>query len=450
MLRPHPASWFEVLCPRGDSARVTGVLARTGAVEIEVRKAPSGELRLSELDRSLAAYRALLPTYRRYWARGSLARSPGGMRPREALAAALGRIDSWRSAADPLIGRLQACEDEHMRLDLCAEVMRALSNSPLDFGALSGAGPFLARVAAFVPETAALDADGPWLHLDLPLDGRRYLLGLGPAPAMAALGARIQALGGRLLLPPPWLRGDAVQAAAQIRARVAILEREIAELYARLDRLYGEYGLGEALGDISCLEWFTNRVGVLELASERFALATGWTRERDAGSLVRALEQEGVAALVRLRPPPPDTTPPLLLDNPAWARPFEVFARALGVPGASEADPSPLLALIVPVMFGYMFGDLGQGLLLLGAGWLLRRRLALAPLIMAGGAAAALFGLAFGSLFGLEGLLPALWLHPLQYPVTVLALPLLPAVALLVLGQLLNALQAHWRGALRQ
>jgi V/A-type H+-transporting ATPase subunit I len=68
---------------------------------------------------------------------------------------------------------------------------------------------------------------------------------------------------------------------------------------------------------------------------------------------------------------------------------------------------------------------------------------------MVGGAAAALFGLAFGSLFGLEGLLPALWLHPLEHPVTVLAVPLVPAVALLVLGQLLNALEARWRGELR-
>jgi V/A-type H+-transporting ATPase subunit I len=60
------------------------------------------------------------------------------------------------------------------------------------------------------------------------------------------------------------------------------------------------------------------------------------------------------------------------------------------------------------------------------------------------------FGLLFGSVFGLEGVIPALWLHPLAHPITVLAVPLVFGALLLSAGQLLAGLGALWRGELRR
>jgi V/A-type H+-transporting ATPase subunit I len=60
------------------------------------------------------------------------------------------------------------------------------------------------------------------------------------------------------------------------------------------------------------------------------------------------------------------------------------------------------------------------------------------------------FGLLFGSVFASEALIPALWLHPMSEPLTVLAVPLVFAVLLLSLGQLLAGLGALWRGELRR
>jgi V/A-type H+/Na+-transporting ATPase subunit I len=95
-----------------------------------------------------------------------------------------------------------------------------------------------------------------------------------------------------------------------------------------------------------------------------------------------------------------------------------------------------------------MFGDLGQGLVLLAAGWWLRKCFQVARLLLVGGAGAMLFGLLFGSLFAREDLIPALWLHPLEEPMRVLLVPLAFAVLLLSLGQLLAGLGAMRRGAL--
>ncbi|MGN2393310.1 V-type ATPase 116kDa subunit family protein, partial [Pelomicrobium sp. G1] len=135
---------------------------------------------------------------------------------------------------------------------------------------------------------------------------------------------------------------------------------------------------------------------------------------------------------------------------PWWARPFELFARAIGVPSRDEVDPSPLLALVVPLLFGYMFGDVGQGLVILVAGLALRRRLVVARLFITGGIAAMAFGALFGSVFAREDLIPALWLHPLDEPLTVLVVPLAGGALLLALGLVLNGVEAGWRGEARR
>jgi V/A-type H+-transporting ATPase subunit I len=134
------------------------------------------------------------------------------------------------------------------------------------------------------------------------------------------------------------------------------------------------------------------------------------------------------------------------MRNPWWARPFELFARLLGTPAADEADPSMLLAMLAPLLFGYMFGDLGHGLVLLLAGVLLHRRWPATRILIASGFSAMLFGLIFGSVFGYEDLVPALWLHPIEDPLPVLLVPLGGGVLVLLLGLLLNAMEFWWRG----
>lgn len=445
MFRPRPARWFEVLCARTDSARVAGILARTGAVETEIRRAPHGRLRLRELTDGLARFRGLQEHYSPYWERARLVHSTHSVPPRDTLARALGCIQRWRKDADPLIDRIQALEDERNRITLCGQVMVSLGDSQLDFTALNRIGPSLDRVAALLPMQLELAAGDGLLHIQTELEAGRYLLAVGGKERIHTLTDQLQAQGARLLQPPPWLQGPPKAARLQILQHITLLERDLHRLYAELDRLNKDAGLPEALGDLSCLDWFTSQVGVLELASKQFALVSGWTDDWDGSTLHAALQAGASPALLHFPAAPADSTPPQLLDNPPWARPFEVFARTFGVPGGTEADPSPLLTLVVPLLFGYMFGDLGQGLVLLLAGWLLRKRFPLARLLMAAGASAAVFGLLFGSLFSLEHLIPALWLHPLEEPILVLALPLGFGVLLLGLGQVLNGLEADWR-----
>ena len=51
-------------------------------------------------------------------------------------------------------------------------------------------------------------------------------------------------------------------------------------------------------------------------------------------------------------------------------RPFESITKLYGTPDYSEVDPTPILALTFPILFGLMFGDIGHGIVLILAGLL--------------------------------------------------------------------------------
>jgi V/A-type H+-transporting ATPase subunit I len=106
-----------------------------------------------------------------------------------------------------------------------------------------------------------------------------------------------------------------------------------------------------------------------------------------------------------------------------------------------------MVAVIAPLLFGFMFGDVGQGAVLLAAGLLLRRRWPPLALLVPGGLSAIAFGFAFGSVFAREDLIPALWVHPISEPLTVLVASLLIGVAVILLGLVIDGVEHAWRGA---
>lgn len=449
MLRPASTRWFEVLAPRAEGVRVVTALAATGAVETELRTDASAELPIQHLAPGLAEYQALHQRYGRYWTRGRWRRRTLIEAPTVVVERALARIQAWRREADPVIALLQECEEELTRLKWLAQIIGRIAEQPLDFGAVARSGPVLGTFCAILPREADLRLPDWTIPRSVPWEDERCYMILGPKAQLDAVKHQVQSLKGRIIERPPWLQGDALDSLARIRARREFLSRRAVNLTAELDNLFEDYDLGHALGEIAGLAWFAEHVEGFEPAGTHLVWITGWTDDLAGEALEQALTASGARALLRLRPPPAGMRPPQVLLNPPWMRPFELFASAFGVPGSDEADPTPVLALVVPLLFGYMFGDLGQGAVIAAAGWWLARRgESMGRLLLLAGLSAMVFGLLFGSVFAREDLIPALWLHPLHAPITVLAVPLVFAVGLLALGQLLAGLGALWRGEL--
>jgi len=199
----------------------------------------------------------------------------------------------------------------------------------------------------------------------------------------------------------------------------------------------------ESLASAGCAE--IEPIDRATAAGELFARITGWTSDRER--LRACLERSAARALVHFPPPPEGMQPPILLHNPGWVQPFEIFTRMVGMPGRFSADPSGVLTFVAPVIFGYMFGDVVQGAVLVVLGLLLQRRQPMLRLLIAGGLAAIAFGFVFGSAASVRGAVPALWVEPLDDPLAVLIAPIVLGALILALGLALNGFEAWWRGA---
>src|SRR5690606_25023992 len=101
-------------------------------------------------------------------------------------------------------------------------------------------------------------------------------------------------------------------------------------------------------------------------ATARTFVAVGWTPAERLPLLRRELERaaRGELELEELRPEE-GQEPPVLLENPRPARPFELLVRLLDLPRARTLDPTLLMALFLPLMVGVMVGDIVYGTLLL-------------------------------------------------------------------------------------
>ena len=156
------------------------------------------------------------------------------------------------------------------------------------------------------------------------------------------------------------------------------------------------------------------------------AALAGWM---PAGRLADVATQiAGAGGAVVPLPRPRGAEVPTLLGGRALRRSLTPLVQTYGTVPYADVDPTWLAWAAYVLMFGMMFGDAGQGLLLVGvaaalrAGWPRRaRRFRRAwPFVGGAGLAATAFGVLYGEFFGPTGLVPAIWLDPLSQPVTLL------------------------------
>jgi V/A-type H+-transporting ATPase subunit I len=443
-LRPVAAHWFELVTVHPELARVMECLSRTGAVELEAQSRATDRLLFPGLDEELKAHREIARRYQPYWP--APASGPRRTEPlSETLKAARARLADWVRAADPLIATIERIEQEVVDLTQLRAALQAVGSEFPDIRALGGAGPKV-QVRLLTMPAGVLPREIPTLALFKPWQTpeANYALIVGLPADVADIEAQLPALKGRTVPLPAWLPATRAEAIAAIEARLAELAEQRTDLAARLNALSEQLQIAPALGDIALIEWLDAHAKDLR-GSARLAWVTGWTSDVTGAQLGRALDATGVRYILRLADAPAGLSPPMMLSNPAWARPFEIFARMLGTPGRNESDPSEILVVVASFIFGFMFGDIGQGALIFVAGLALGRRIPLARMLVPGGIMAIVFGVLFGSVFCREDIVRALWLQPLNDPITVLIAAVIVGMAVITLGLALDALQMHWR-----
>jgi len=101
-----------------------------------------------------------------------------------------------------------------------------------------------------------------------------------------------------------------------------------------------------------------------------------------------------------------DDDPPVVQDNPGPAKPFELLTKAVGKPNYREFDPTIILFLTFPTLFGFMIGDVGYGAIYTGIGYYLATSFdsdafqSAGQLTIVAGVMTMLFGVLYGEVFG--------------------------------------------------
>lgn len=456
MFRPQPAHWFHLLVAREDLPQTLALLTTQQGIELDTKGAEHLPILSDEMAEYLEDFKQLARQYHAYWPAPPLhtpeKNSTLPDRPQQVLEEALEALEAWRAEADPLIQRLD--EERVWRTDLILyeELARHLTTHAhaLDLTTLrTGGGTWLTAALFVLPEPLATQPPqiAPLL---CPIQGENnhFLIAVGTKADMDILAEGVAAAKGRPLPIPHWSHGAAQTALPEIGKRLENSTEKVNRLHQALEVIHRRHHIPHHLHAVARLQWFFSAIERVRPGPWLLHL-TGWTDLADETGINQRLDQARLSALLALSAPPATTEPPIILANPWWIKPFELFARLLGVPATHEVDPSPLLLLIAPLLFGYMFGDVGQGALLALIGVALRKRLAFSWLLITGGLSSLFFGLLFGTVFCLEDLLPPLWLHPTQHPLPLLLLPILLGVLLLLTGLILNGISHHWQGRLR-
>jgi V/A-type H+/Na+-transporting ATPase subunit I len=445
ILRPATASWFELLTSREELGAALDCLAVTGSVQLQSHSSSESKLALPDLRVTLVEFETLARRYAHFWPAAEVSTLGPEHDLLEAPRAALERLRRWAKDADPLISELESIAQLREDAALLTTLQQQADTAMPRLDRMAKAGPVLAGRVYVLPEGGQALSLPPAVLLNrIPRAGGEFLVAAGPLEDIEALDRALAARKARAVNLPADLPSAASDLAAYLSSRSEALARREASALAALEALSRQHQVSRSLGELALASWLVSHVPELPV-TEHFAWITGWCSDADDARLKAALDARGLHYLLRLTSAPEGCEPPSVLRNPWWARPFEVFAGLMGVPGTRDADPSVIVAFIAPLMFGFMFGDVVQGLAVAIAGFVLRKRLPPLRLLMPGGVVAVAFGLAFGSAMGREDLLPALWVRPLEQPLLVLGTALAFGAAVLTAGLLLNAAQFFWR-----
>lgn len=441
MLSPEPMRHLSLVVLAGDLEATTRAIARVGVLHLldvgQVAQA-LGAIRPYDVRARLAQLDGLARALENMFTLLGIelpAELPlGDVPPGLDLQAIEARIATISATVSALRKGMAQADEEHEELQQLLRKVRALAPVGLPLEDL--------RRLRYVYLTTGLLPEGnlPRLrrelaqtpHLLVPAgaaeaDGRLLLTALCLSTGQDGLERALRGAQFERLELPRHLSGPPNEVTAQLEEQLAASARVLAahaeERAALAQRLAPEL---QALRTVVERERLLVQARGLMGRSERVALITGWVPAMLTVRLEQAMRAAtGGRCVIEWREPSAMEDVrrgrihvPILLHNPVLIRPFERLLRNYGLPRYGEVEPTAVVALGFLAMFGFMFGDVGHGAVLFAVGYFMYRRMFrhrdYAVILMECGVFATAFGFLYGSIFGVEDWLPALWIRPME------------------------------------
>lgn len=235
------------------------------------------------------------------------------------------------------------------------------------------------------------------------------------------------------------------------------LSAEINEMKKRLHEIDSSMKkLGEDVHkDLSAIHSFIRlKKSLLEAkkfscTTEKTALLSGWVPEEQKEAVIQEIQKIDSCSCLEIKHAEEIDVPkdeiPVKLKHHKFLKPFELLIDTYGIPRYGTIDPTIFTAFSFLLMFGAMFGDIGQGLVLSMLGlflWKTRNeKVSQAGVLLSYcGLSSAIFGALYGSFFGFE--FESVWLKPIHNIIEIFKLSVFFGISLISIGILINIINA--------
>ncbi len=264
------------------------------------------------------------------------------------------------------------------------------------------------------------------------------------------------------LVIPEEYEGSAAETLVKIDAKIDELQKDITSLSSSIEtetednkktifKIYNVFKLEDKISELEQRADFGNNAFALDV----------WVEEKNKAEVEKVIASVTDKYLISSKTPQEfsdDVIAPTKLKNNWFSKPFEMIVNMYGLPAYDELDPTMIVAITFCLAFGIMFGDIGQGLVYVLAGLLIKNKMeAAGGLAIRLGASSMVFGCIYGSLFGLEkhelpwlpGILNGSPLSPDNIPMILVAGILFGFMALTV-SYLLGTINSLRRGNIEE
>lgn len=378
-----PVEKLIVVGPKRLARELLAELQRAGVVHLdplrpeelsEYRLNPGEEAELrrwdsvaSQAEQSLGVMgKAVMPSARPFV--GSLDEADASVKPLSSRAEVLGKE---RAALEE---EIQAAALFGKPADKLAGLAHGLDASPrlavIPF-LLSKAeelGPVRQALQQALPERFELDSDA--------LDNQVAAVVVVKRSDLETARSTLSRLGlAELRFPGPFAALSLTQAAARMKERAKLAPEELVGIRDEVSKL--------AQGSAESLQGLWTRAkdesarykATTDLAAGKYGAALmGWVPQKSKAQVEEALSRLKGQIVYTFEPVDEHheaDQAPVTLENPAWARPFELLHGFLNTPRYGGYDPTLMIAIFFPIFFGMIVGDIGMGILFgLVAWWL--------------------------------------------------------------------------------
>lgn len=236
-----------------------------------------------------------------------------------------------------------------------------------------------------------------------------YGVYFAPESAVAVVDEIFTSLYFERMRVPDYAHGTPEVAANNINKLLQSEKQELDQVYKLLDQIKEKYL--DRINETFCLLKYANEIQTLKkyvaTIHGRF-YAVGFIPACKADEFTKMLDGlETVSCVVQPHDANPTLEPPVKLKNNRFAQPFTSFVNMYSLPSYKDIDPTNFFAITYTLLFGIMFGDLGQGLVIALLGWFLSKfkKMNFGKILTRIGLSSAVFGVLYGSVFGYEDLL---------------------------------------------